>query len=84
MALAAESGGPFVLPTRESIIDRSYPLARRTYALIDRPPGRTIDPKVREFLRYALSREGQADVEREPGYLPLSAAVRDAQMQSLH
>lgn len=84
VALAAESGGPFVLPTRESVIDRSYPLARRTYAVIDRPPGQPIDPKVREFLRYALSREGQADIEREPGYLPLSTALRDAQVQTLN
>ncbi|HEX7916447.1 PstS family phosphate ABC transporter substrate-binding protein [Rudaea sp.] len=84
VALAAETGGPFVLPTRQSVVDRSYPLARRAYAIIDRPPGKPVDPKVREFLRYALSREGQADIEREPGYVPLSAAVRDAQIQGLH
>jgi len=84
VALAAEAGAPFVLPTRANIIDHSYPLARRTYAVIDRPPGKPIDPKVREFLRYALSREGQADIAHEPGYLPLSAAVRDAQTQILH
>ncbi|MFT3790849.1 MAG: substrate-binding domain-containing protein [Rudaea sp.] len=83
VALAAEAGDRFVLPTRESVVDRSYPLARRTYAVVDRAPGKPVDPKVREFLRYALSREGQADIEREPGYLPLFAAVRDAQMKIL-
>ena len=38
---------------------------------------------VREFLRYTLSREGQADVARDNGYLPLSDGVLTAQMELL-
>jgi phosphate transport system substrate-binding protein len=42
-----------------------------------------MDPKAREFLRYALSREGQGDVERAGGYLPLSAVVLAEQRDKL-
>lgn len=75
IALAREAGGPYVMATRETIVARTYPLARRTFAFVDVPPGKAMDPKVGEFLRYALSREGQADVERDGGYLPLGPAA---------
>ena len=74
LALAEKEGGAYYLATRDTIVARTYPLARATYAFIDVPPGKPMEPKVREFLRYVLSREGQADVERDRGYLPLSAA----------
>ena len=31
-----------------------------------------VDAKVKEFLRYILSRQGQQDVAQEGGYLPLT------------
>ncbi len=60
LALAEKEGGAYYLPTRETLVARSYPLARATYAFVDVPPGKPMDAKVREFLRYVLSREGQA------------------------
>ena len=84
VALSAQDGGPFVLPTRESVIDHTYPLARTTYAFIDRRPGSAIDPRLKEFLRYALSPDGQADVLRDHGYLPLAEATRLAQLRKLN
>lgn len=83
VALAAKAGDTFQQATQEALIDRSYPLARSTYAFIDVPPGQEIDPDLREFLRYALSREGQADVLRDRGYLPLSAERVAMQRQAL-
>ena len=41
------------------------------------------DPKVREFLRYMLSRQGQADVAEEGDYLPLTAAVAREQLKKV-
>jgi phosphate transport system substrate-binding protein len=38
-------------------------------------PGKPADPKVVEFLRFILSREGQEAIERDGKYLPLTAAV---------
>jgi phosphate transport system substrate-binding protein len=84
LALSAQDGSPFVLPTRESVADHTYPLARNAYVFIDRRPGSAIDPRVKEFLRYALSADGQADVLRDHGYLPLAEATRLAQLQKLN
>ena len=51
----------------------------------DRPTGDPVkvDPKIREFLRYVLSRQGQADVEREGDYLALSAELVREQLKTL-
>jgi len=83
VALAAEAGGPFVRPTRESFADRTYPLVRSVYLFINRPPGRPVDPKVEEFIRYVLSREGQAAVARQGTYFPLPAAFAREQLKKL-
>lgn len=83
VALAADEAGPYFHATKEALIARQYPLARVTYAFINRPPGSAIDPKVREFLRYIFSREGQADIVREGGYLPLNDDTLAAQRQRL-
>jgi phosphate transport system substrate-binding protein len=83
LALATEAGGPFVRATRESVISRQYPLTRVTYAFLDQPPGNAIKPRSREFLRYVYSSEGQADILREGGYLPLPEGVMAEQRRKL-
>lgn len=84
VAIAARNAGPYVLPTADSIIAGRYPLARRTYAFIDRRPDHPIAPAVSAFLRYALSQAGQADVARAAGYLPLAAGKRRRELTSLN
>jgi phosphate transport system substrate-binding protein len=59
--------------------DRSYPLSRVVIVAVDRAPKAPLDPRVREFLRYVLSAEGQADVGRDGAYVPL--APHDARAQ---
>lgn len=83
LALAKSAGSPYVRATRETLTSRAYPLTRITYAFIDRPPGSPVDPKVREFLRYIFSRDGQADIYREGDYLPLPARVAREQHEQL-
>ncbi len=89
LALAEKAAGPFVRPTRESVTTRAYPLSRPVYIYFapDTPGGEPADPKadpkVREFLRYILSRQGQADVAGEGDYLPLTAAVAGEQRKKL-
>ncbi len=82
IALAAREGGSYVLPSRESFQDRSYPLVRNIYIFLNRPPSKP-EPKLKEFLRYVLSRDGQQLVARSGGYLPLTAAVASEQLQKL-
>ena len=71
--LAADERGPFYALTAETVAARTYPLARLVTVALDREPGKPIDPKVKEFLRYVLSREGQDVIARDQAYIPLNA-----------
>lgn len=83
LPVASADAGPYVPYTLETVHDRSYPLYDRIYAYADRVPGQPMDPKVLEFLRFVLSREGQAAVMRDGKYLPLTAEVANAQLKRL-
>jgi len=83
VAIAPRGGGSYVFPSRESFQNRSYPLTRSIYIFLNRKAGSPIDPKLKEFLSYILSRDGQEIVAREGGYLPLTAAVAREQLQKL-
>jgi phosphate transport system substrate-binding protein len=83
LAIAQQDGGPYVVPSTESFRDRSYPLARSVYVYLNRAPGRPLDAKLEEFLRFILSREGQEIVARDGGYLPLPGRIVHEQLASL-
>ena len=83
VALSTKDGGPYILPTKEHLISRAYPLTRTTYAFVNQRPGQAIDPKLKEFLRYVFSREGQEDVARAGGYLPLGPEAILEQLRTL-
>ncbi|MEZ5532143.1 MAG: substrate-binding domain-containing protein [Steroidobacteraceae bacterium] len=83
LALAAEAGGPYVSLTLETVQDRSYPLVRDVYYYLKREKGKPIDPKLVEFLRYVLSRDGQQAIQADGKYLPLTAEVARAQLAKL-
>jgi phosphate transport system substrate-binding protein len=84
LAIAAQDGGPYVAPTRDSVINHAYPLTRMITMYLNRAPGHAVDPKLKEFLHYILSREGQEAVLREGGgYLPMMAPFADTQRQKL-
>ena len=63
----------YVEPTRENAFWRDYPLTRFTSVFLDRKPGQPVDPKLKEFLRYILSRDGMESVLKDGAYLPLNA-----------
>jgi phosphate transport system substrate-binding protein len=73
LALAAEPGGTYYAPTLENVISRRYPLARPIFACVDRPPDKSLNPLVRDFLDFVLSPEGQGLIEHSGGYLALTA-----------
>jgi phosphate transport system substrate-binding protein len=76
--LAVNGAGPYTAATPAALIAQRYPLTRVIPAFIDRPPGEPIEPAVREFLRFVLSREGQQALLQDSGYLPLGPdAVRE-------
>jgi phosphate transport system substrate-binding protein len=75
----AEGSGRAVLPSAATVMARTYPLTRRAYAFYARKPGAPLDPRIADFLRYALSAEGQALLADDRGYLPLAPADAAAQ-----
>jgi phosphate transport system substrate-binding protein len=81
--LAADDSGPFYPLTTETAAARAYPLARVVTVALDRDPGKPIDPKVKEFLRYILSREGQEGIARDQAYIPLNAQSVRRQLERL-
>jgi len=83
IALRARSGGPFVAPSRETLTDRTYPLTRSVYIYLDKEPGRPLPAKVKDFLKYVLSAEGQELVRQNGVYEPLPAAVVREQLKKL-
>jgi phosphate transport system substrate-binding protein len=89
LALADKEGDPYVELTKANVANRTYPLSRLSYVYFapDRPNGDPadpkIDPKVKEFLRYVLSRQGQQDVVREGEHLPLTEEIVREQLRKL-
>jgi phosphate transport system substrate-binding protein len=75
IALAAHEGAPYVEPTLESFRDRSYPLVTGLYIYLNREPGKPLAPRLREFLTYLLSRDGQQRVAEDGMYIPLTAEL---------
>jgi phosphate transport system substrate-binding protein len=83
LPVAETDAGPFIAPTIETVQDRTYYFHNTNYFYINRPPGRPAEPKVREFIRYVLSREGQEDVVRDGKLLPLTGHVVADQLRKL-
>ena len=83
LAVAAAAPGPYVLPTRISLQQRSYPLTRSVSLFMVRPAGQALDPTLAAFVRHVLGEEGQRAIVRDGGYLPLSPDVIRQQLEKL-
>ena len=83
LALATSPRGPYYKGTYDEVLYHRYPLSRFIYIHLDRKPGKAIDPKVREFVRFVLSAQGQKDVIAEGSYLPLTPDVIRQEMEKL-
>lgn len=79
----SENGGPYVKLTPENVQNRSYPFKREALIYINKEPGKPMDDRAREFMRYILSREGQQDVLSFGLYYPLPQSVIDEQLKKL-
>ena len=83
LELAATSAGPYYAYSLDNLRSRRYPLYDEIYAFGDAASAPELDPKVREYLRFIVSREGQACVQRDGKYLPLTAEVSREQLIKL-
>jgi phosphate transport system substrate-binding protein len=83
LKLAVRPGDPAIAPTFENVASQNYPLARTIYMFVNREPGKPLNPVLREFIRYALSREGQQAVVDDRIFTPLPAAMDRAETEKL-
>jgi phosphate transport system substrate-binding protein len=75
-------GGEQVPPEYDAVLSGKYPLGRLLYVYVGRKPGEPMPPVVLEFMKYALSKEGQEVVVKD-GYLPLTSAISAKQASLL-
>jgi phosphate transport system substrate-binding protein len=59
-----------ISPTPANILGGRYPLYRFLYIYVNKAPGKELDPAIKAFLNFALSKQGQAGVASF-GALPL-------------
>jgi phosphate transport system substrate-binding protein len=83
LAVSRHKGEPAVALIPENVANRSYPLIRDAYFYLNKEPGRPLDPRAREFMRYVLSREGQEIIARMGYYYPLPAGYLREQLKKL-
>ena len=84
IAIAIDEAHPYVMPSRETVMDHSYPLTRIITMFLDRAPGKPLAPALREFMRYILSRDAQqAVLDKGGGYLPILAPQAAAELKKL-
>ena len=83
LAVAPAGSRDCVAHTLENVQNRTYPLYNEQYFYVSVKPGAKMDPKVKELLRFVLSREGQEAVMKDGKYLPLTAEVARAQLKKL-
>lgn len=83
LALADSPDEAAIPLTLKTVRNRTYPLIRDVYYYLLRIKGKPIDPKLKEFLRYVLSREAQQAVQIDGKYLPLTAEVVYEQLRIL-
>jgi len=84
LPIAWTSKGPYYDYTMETVFNRTYPLTGEMHLWSSVKPGTKMDPKVKEFTRYVLSRQGQQlvqDVDQK--YLPLNAATVKEELEKL-
>lgn len=74
LPISDASGQHTTTGTPAEIVSDQYPFGRYLYLYLRREPGKTVDPVIREYLRFVLSREGQQIIAGQPkGYFPLTA-----------
>jgi phosphate transport system substrate-binding protein len=80
--IAKKEGAAFVTPEPENAYSGKYPLARFLYVYVNYKPDSELDPLRREFIRYILSADGQADVVKS-GYLPIRSGTGTRALESV-
>lgn len=82
LALSDKKGGPVFEANYANVLSGKYPLSRMLYIYVAKKPGQPLLKVVEEFIKFALSKEGQQIVVKD-GYDPLPAAAVANQLKAL-
>jgi phosphate transport system substrate-binding protein len=80
--LSDKKGGIVAEANYKNVLSGKYPLSRMLYIYVAKKPGAPLPKVVEEFLRFALSKEGQEIVVKD-GFDPLTAKLAEAQLNAL-
>jgi phosphate transport system substrate-binding protein len=83
LKVSPTTGGTCYEPNVENVYSHKYPMSRYVYIYVNRKPGQPLEPKVKEFLKLVLSREGQDVVAREQVFIPLLPEVVAQELKKL-
>jgi len=78
----AGDDGTFYEANYENALSGDYPLARFLMVYVNKKPGQPLDALTLEFLKFVLTKEGQAIVEKD-GYYPMPAELAAEVVESL-
>lgn len=71
LAVAENDAGPYHKASYEEVALATYPLSRVFYVDVNKAPGKPLDPVLGEFVRFLLSKEGQAIILKQAVFIPL-------------
>jgi phosphate transport system substrate-binding protein len=83
LKVAPTQGGTCYAPTVENVYSHKYPFSRFVYIYVNKAPGKPLEPKVKEFLKLVLSKEGQQVVADERVFIPLQPEVVREELKKL-
>jgi len=79
--IISETGAP-VEPTFENSLSKKYPMARFLFVYVNKKPGQALEKLTAEFLKFALSKQGQEIVVKD-GYFPLPASIEQVALKNI-
>ena len=68
---------------KANVYSGDYPISRALFVYVNKAPGQALQPLVKEFLLYVLSRAGQEVVEKD-GYIGLTPEIVAAERAKLN
>lgn len=80
--LASKAGDKCYDTTAENAYSGNYPIARFLYIYVNRNPNQALDPLRAEFIKYALSEQGQTETVKG-GYYPITNSLRLEDLKAL-
>jgi len=83
LSVSWKNGGTCYQPTVENVYSHKYPFSRYVYIYVNKSPDKPLQPKVKEFLKLVLSKEGQQVVADERVFIPLQPEVVQEELRKL-